>query len=98
MVENIPNLMVSINCRKTQSPVNPSTRDMNPNLIITKLHKASIQPTNKNQKQSEKKKNVPQYSNRMTADFLSQMLPAKTQASNAFKVLKELHTYKFIHF
>lgn len=78
MVENIPNLTVSVNSRNTQSPVNPSTRDMTPNLIITKLHKASIQQTNKKTRSNQKKNNkVPQYSNRMTADFLSQTLPAK---------------------
>lgn len=78
MVENIPNLTVSVNSRNTQSPVNPSTRDMTPNLIITKLHKASIQQTKKKIRSNQKKNNkVPQYSNRMIADFLSQTQPAK---------------------
>lgn len=78
MVENIPNLTVSVNSRNTQSPVNPSTRDMTPNLIITKLHKASIQQQQKKIRSNQKKNNkVPQYSNRMIADFLSQTQPAK---------------------
>ena len=62
MVENIPNLTVSVNSRNTQSPVNPSTRDMTPNLIITKLHKASIQQTKKKKLEAIRKKIIKYHS------------------------------------
>ena len=62
MVENIPNLTVSVNSRNTQSPVNPSTRDMTPNLIITKLHKASIQQQQKKIRSNQKKKIIKYHS------------------------------------